>query len=60
MPAFIAILLLCELRSGVALDSWWRASYRKGDWQYRASLAWHTAGFGLFLAFWYFTIARFP
>jgi len=44
MPAFLAFLLLCEFRSGVALDSWWRARYLKGRWQYRATLAWHCVG----------------
>jgi hypothetical protein len=58
MPAFVAPVLLCELRSGVALDSWWRASYRKGDWQYAAILAWHTIGLVLLLAMSYIFIAR--
>jgi len=40
LPAFAAFLLSCELRSGVVLDSWWRASYAKGTWQYRAIIAW--------------------
>jgi hypothetical protein len=48
LPAFVAFLLLCELRSGVALDSWWRASHPKGSWQYRAMLAWHTTGVAMF------------
>ena len=42
LPVFAAFLLLCELWSGVALDSWWRATHLKGSWQYRAVLAWHT------------------
>jgi hypothetical protein len=56
MPIFIACLLVCELRSGVALDSWWRASHPKGSWQYQASVIWHAVGIVLFLIFSYFFI----
>lgn len=48
MPAFLTFVLLCEFRSGVALDSWWRAVHLKGSWQYRALLAWHALGAVLF------------
>jgi hypothetical protein len=41
LPAFAIFLLGCELRSGIVLDSWWRASYAKGTWQYRAGIAGH-------------------
>jgi hypothetical protein len=44
LPAFVASLLLGELRSGVALDAWWRATYLKGSWQYPALIAWHATG----------------
>jgi hypothetical protein len=44
MPVFLAILLSSELRSEVALDSRWRATYLKGTWQYRALIAWQTIG----------------
>ena len=44
LPAVMACVLSCELRSGVALDSWWRAAYAKGTWQYRAIIAWHVTG----------------
>ncbi len=44
LPAFLTLLFLCELRSGVALDSWWQASYLKGCWQYQAILAWQAVG----------------
>lgn len=27
-------LTICELRSGILLDSWWRASYPKGSFVY--------------------------
>ena len=40
MPAFAIVMLSSELRSGVALDSWWRATYPKGTWQYRALIGW--------------------
>jgi hypothetical protein len=43
MPAFVAFMLLCELRSGVALDSWWRAAHIKGSRKYRLIIAWHMA-----------------
>jgi hypothetical protein len=49
LPALMAFVLSCELRSGVALDSWWRASYVKGTWQYRALVAWHAIGLVVFL-----------
>lgn len=44
LPAVMAFVLSCELRSGVALDSRWRASYAKGTWQYGALIAWHVTG----------------
>ncbi len=56
MPAFLTLLLLCELWSGVALDSWWRASYPKGCWQYQAILAWHAVGVVFISAFSYLFI----
>ena len=56
MPAFLAFLLLCELWSGVALDSWWRASYLKGGWQYRTMLAWQAAGVAFLSALSYLSI----
>jgi hypothetical protein len=49
MPAFITLLVLCELWSGVALDSWWRASYLKGSRQYQAMLIWHSIGIIFFI-----------
>jgi hypothetical protein len=42
MPLFLAIMVGLQVRSGVALDSWWRPTYLRGSWQYRASLIWHT------------------
>ena len=56
MLAFIVMVLSCELRSGVALDSWWKASYRTGDWQYRAIVAWHILGLFLLLGMSYFFV----
>jgi hypothetical protein len=57
LPAFLAFLLLCELRSGVALDSWWKASHLKGTWQYRGLIAWHSLATALFLVIAYVIIA---
>jgi hypothetical protein len=55
MPLFVAFLLLGELRSGVALDSWWRATYPKGSWQYQALIAWHiTAGIAMAIFSYFF------
>ncbi len=48
LPAFLAFLLLCELGSGIALDSWWRDRHLKGSWQYRAILAWHGVALVIF------------
>ncbi len=48
LPAFMTLLLVCELRSGLSLDSWWRASYRRDQWQYRATVAFHSLGVVLF------------
>lgn len=51
MPAFIAFLVLGELRSRIALDSWWRASHPRGSWRYQAMAAWHITGVILLLVF---------
>jgi hypothetical protein len=41
MPILIGGILVCELQSGIALDSWWRAKYERGSWQYTALVIWH-------------------
>lgn len=56
LPAFVAFLLAWEIRSGVALDPWWRATYRKGSWQYRAMLWWHAVAVVLMSAFSFFFV----
>ena len=56
LPTFLAGLLSSEVSSGIALDSWWRASHPRGSWQYLALVAWHTLGFVLFVFFAYFFI----
>jgi hypothetical protein len=56
LPTVLVLLLSCELRSGVALDSWWRASYLRGSWQYQAIVAWQLIGLVLSLALSYFFI----
>jgi hypothetical protein len=40
LPGFIMSVLAVEIRSGVALDSWWRATYPRGTSRYRALLLW--------------------
>jgi hypothetical protein len=40
MPAFFALVLLCEVRSGIALDPAFRASYVRGTPEYRKLLIW--------------------
>ena len=49
LPVFLALLLWSELRSRVALDSWWRATYSKGTWQYKATVAFQAICLALFL-----------
>ena len=58
MPVFLAFVLASELRSKVALDSWWRASYAKGCWQYGAIVTWHGFGIMATLLFAYFAIGN--
>jgi membrane-bound ClpP family serine protease len=40
LPGFLMFVLGAEIRSGVALDSWWRATYPRGTSRYRALLLW--------------------
>jgi hypothetical protein len=40
LPLFGAFLLVSEWRSGIALDSFMRATHLKDSWQYRALIAW--------------------
>lgn len=44
MPIVIGFVLISEIRSGIAIDSWWLAKYTKETWQYKALLAWHGVG----------------
>lgn len=48
-PLFMAFILRCEVRSEVALDSWFRASRAKGDKYFTPTLVWHAIGL-VFLA----------
>ncbi len=41
LPAMLLFILTSELRSGIALDSWWRAKYVRGTTLYRLLIAWH-------------------
>ena len=51
MPAFVAFLLWTELRSGIVLDSWWRASHPQGTRYFYPMIAWHFLGFVLLTLF---------
>lgn len=44
IPTFILFILVSEIRSGIALDSWWRATHPKGTYVYTAMLVWHMLG----------------
>ena len=50
----IGFILFSEIRSGIAIDSWWRAVYPKGTWQYQGVIAWQSFGILAFsiLAVW--------
>jgi hypothetical protein len=60
IPMTFGSLLVLEIRSGIALDSWWRAEYEKGKWQYPALLAWHATGLVGSVVLCYFMLTRFP
>ncbi|MEJ7639275.1 MAG: hypothetical protein WKF75_15190, partial [Singulisphaera sp.] len=55
LPAFITLLTLCELWSGVALDSWWRARYLKGSEEYWVVLALQSVLAVVFSVFFYWS-----
>jgi hypothetical protein len=40
IPGFVILFTLYEIWSGVALDSWWRASHPKGTGSYYGLIAW--------------------
>jgi hypothetical protein len=44
LPITTGFVIVSEIRSGIALDAWWRAKYTKEMWQYKALLAWHGVG----------------
>jgi hypothetical protein len=54
MPALVLILLALQLRSGIALDSWWVARHPKGTWQFRAMIAWQVVGLILMIGMAYY------
>jgi hypothetical protein len=41
LPLTLVVMISSEIRSHVALDSWWRATYVRSQWQYTAIVAWH-------------------
>jgi len=51
MTMLFAFLLISQLRSGIALDSWWIAKYRRGTWQYTGLIAWNCFGLILSIVF---------
>lgn len=57
VPCTLTFVLISELRSGIAIDSWWRAKYAKRTWQYQALVTWHAiaslafTGYFIFLIF---------
>jgi hypothetical protein len=48
-PAFIGVIVICELQSGVALDSWARAKHERGGRYYGTMIAWHLFALVIFL-----------
>jgi len=47
-PIFFLLLVVLELRSGVALNSCGVATHPRGTWKYNALIAWHTLAFVVF------------
>ena len=60
LPIYGGFLLISQIRSGVALDSLWRAKYPKETWQYKALLAWNALGFIVFTALAIFFVCLMP
>jgi hypothetical protein len=58
LPAEVALLVICQVRSGVALDSNWDASYARGTWQFRGLIAWEMFVAIFFVAAWYCVSSR--
>ena len=54
MPALMLGLLALQIRSGIALDSWWVARHPKGTWQFSALIAWQLLGVVLMLGMVYY------
>jgi hypothetical protein len=55
LPILGAFLLVSQIRSGIALDSFWRARYPRESWQFKAILALNVFGFVLTAVLaWYF------
>ena len=45
LPLFMLFVVVSEIRSRVALDSWWVATYAAGSPMYRFLVVWHILGF---------------
>jgi hypothetical protein len=57
LPLVFGYLLVCQVRSGVALDRVWRASYLKGSWDYKLLIVWNCLGVVLTSVMAYLVIA---
>ncbi|MEM8946914.1 MAG: hypothetical protein AAGD11_17195 [Planctomycetota bacterium] len=44
LPFFMGFMLYSQIRSKVALDSWWRATHPAGTRTYTALIIWNTLG----------------
>jgi hypothetical protein len=44
IPMLYGYVLVAQLRSGLALDRYWRAQHERGTWQYNVSLAFLVTG----------------
>ena len=51
MPFLVAVLIVLQIRSGLALDSKWVAKYPHGTWQYRCLIAWNFIALALMIYF---------
>jgi hypothetical protein len=58
LPIVTGFVLISEIRSGIALDSWWRAKYTRETWQYKALLAWEGLGLVVFTVISFLSFSR--
>ena len=60
LPITMGPLLALQIRSGLALDSHWRAEYEKGTSQYTALIAWYSIAFVGSIVLCYIVLTRMP